>query len=257
MPPRVSVSEFGKSNPVEQDMTSLSPANAERLKLAFQECRDMEGTLNEQLQTYAAAGREYFPAYGEAVDRLVGRIHENGGGENAPRPGDLMPSFILPDVTGRLINLKSLLEKGPVAVMFYRGHWCPYCRLNVRAVIQALDRIKALGGQVVAIMPEMQQFAEKFKADANAPFPVLTDLDNGYALSLNLAIWLGSEIQRLLSYQDLANFHGNDGWVLPIPATFVVGRDGLVKARFVDPDFRKRMEIDDLIAALKSASETL
>ena len=236
-------------------MTSLSPANAERLKQAFHTCRDMEGTLNEQLEAYAAAGREIFPAYGEAVDRLVERIHENGGGENAPRPGDPMPPFILPDVTGQLVGLKSLLEKGPVAVMFYRGHWCPYCRLNVRAVIQALDRIKALGGQVVAIMPEVQQFAEKFKAEADAPFPVLTDLDNGYALSLNLAIWLGSEIQRLLSYQDMAHFHGNDGWVLPIPATFVVGRDGLVKARFVDPDFRKRMEVDDLIAAMKGASE--
>ena len=83
--------------------------------------------------------------------------------------------------------------------------------------------------------------------------PILTDLDNSYALSLNLAIWLGAEIQHLLAHQDLATFHGNDGWVLPIPATFVVGRDGLVKARFVDPDFRKRMEIDDLLAALGSA----
>jgi peroxiredoxin len=239
----------------EQDMTSLSSDNAERLKLAFQACRDMEGTLNEQLKAYATAGREFFPAYGEAVDRLVARIHENGGGENAPRPGDPMPPFILPDVTGRLVSLTSLLEKGPVAVMFYRGHWCPYCRLNVGAVTQALDRIRALGGDVVAIMPEVQQFAEKFKSEADVPFPVLTDLDNGYALSLNLAIWLGTEIQRLLSYHDMKDFHGNDGWVLPIPATFVVGRDGLVKARFVDPDFRKRMEIDDLIAALKSAGE--
>ena len=109
-----------------------------------------------------------------------------------------MPPFLLPDETGRLVSLTSLLEKGPVAVMFYRGHWCPYCRLNVRAVIQAQDRIRALGAQTVAIMPETQQFAEKFKADASAPFPVLTDLDNGYALSLNLAIWLGSEIQRSL-----------------------------------------------------------
>ncbi len=209
--------------------------------------------MNERLQAYAAAGREFFPAYGEAVDRLVARIHENGGGENAPRPGDPMPPFILPDETGRLVDLNALLEKGPVAVMFYRGHWCPYCRLNVRAVIQAFDRIKASGGQVVAIMPEIQEFAEKFKSDSKAPFPVLTDLDNGYALSLNLAIWLGTEIQRLLSYQDLSDFHGNDGWVLPIPATFVVGRDGLVKARFVDPDFRRRMEIDDLIAALVNA----
>ena len=235
-------------------MTSLSSADAERLKLAFQKCRDMEGTLREQLEAYAMAGKEIFPAYGEAVDRLVARIHENGGGENAPRPGDPMPPFVLPDETGRLTDLNSLLGKGPVAVMFYRGHWCPYCRLNFRAVIQAYDQIEASGGQVVAIMPEVQEFTEKFKTESGAPFPVLTDLDNGYALSLNLAIWLGAEIQRLLSYQDLSNFHGNDGWVLPIPATFVVGRDGLVKARFVDPDFRRRMEIDDLIAALKSAS---
>ena len=166
-----------------------------------------------------------------------------------------MPPFLLPDETGRLVSLPSLLANGPVAVMFYRGHWCPYCRLNVRAVIQAQDRITALGAQTVAIMPETQAYARKFKSESNAPFPVLTDLDNGYALSLNLAIWLGTEIQQLLSYQDMASFHGNDGWVLPIPATFVVGRDGLVKARFVDPDFRKRMEIEDLIAALKGASE--
>jgi peroxiredoxin len=139
--------------------------------------------------------------------------------------------------------------------MFYRGHWCPYCRLNVSAVIEARHEIAAFGGQIVAIMPETQKYAEQFKSESGAPFPVLTDLDNGYALSLNLAIWLGSEIQQLLSYLDLSDFHGNDGWVLPIPATFVVGRDGLVKARFVDPDFRKRMEIDDLLVALKSAGE--
>jgi len=235
-------------------MTALSSTDTKRLRQAFLRCRDMEGTLGEQLEAYAAAGREIFPAYGEAVDRLVERIHDNGGGENAPRPGEPMPSFLLPDETGRLVSLQSLLAQGPIAVMFFRGHWCPYCRLNVRAVIEAMDRIRAVGGQVVAIMPETQAFATKFKADSAAPFPVLTDLDNGYALSLNLAIWLGAEIQQLLSpMQDMPRFHGNEGWVLPIPATFVIGRDGVVKARFVDPDFRRRMAIDDLIAALKSA----
>ena len=234
-------------------MTSLSPADAERLKLAFQRCRDMEGTLSEQLRAYADVGREIFPAYGEAVDRLVARLAENGGGENAPRPGETMPPFVLPDETGRLVALPSLLEGGPVAVMFFRGHWCPYCRLNMRAVIQAGDRIRAMGAQIVAIMPETQEFTGQFKDNAEAPFPLLTDLDNGYALSLNLAIWLGAEIERLLSYQDMARFHGNNGWMLPIPAVFVVGRDGLVKARFVEPDFRKRMEIDDLLAALEQA----
>ena len=213
----------------------------------------MDGTLGERLQAYAAAGRDVFPAYSEAVDRLVARVHENGGGENAPRPGEAMPPFLLPDETGRLVGLPSLISQGPVIVMFYRGHWCPYCRLNVNAVIRARDEIAALGGQIVAIMPETQKYSERFKSESGAPFPVLTDLDNGYALSLNLAIWLGTEIQQLLSYLDLSDFHGNDGWMLPIPATFVIGRDGLVKARFVDPDFRRRMEIDDLLAAVRQA----
>jgi peroxiredoxin len=236
-------------------MTSLASADEERLRQAFLRCLDMEGTLGEQLRAYAAAGREIFPAYGIAVDRLVARLKETGGGENAPRPGEAMPAFLLPDETGRLVSLKSLLARGPVAVMFFRGHWCPYCRLNIRAVSQAMDRIEAAGGQVVAITPEVQAFAQQFKAEAGVRFPVLSDLDNGYALSLNLAIWLGAEIKALLSYQDMASYHGNDGWVLPIPASFVVGRDGKIKARFIDPDFRNRMEIDDLIAALKTAHQ--
>ena len=118
---------------------------------------------------------------------------------------------------------------------------------------RTVDRIKALGADVVAIMPETQEYAARFKTEADAPFPVLTDLDNGYALSLNLAIWLGVDIERLLSYLDVAGFYGNDGWVLPIPATFVVGRDCMIKARFVDPDFRRRMAIEDLLIALKDA----
>ena len=86
-------------------MTSLSTADEERLKQAFLRCRDMEATLAEQLQAYAAAGREIFPAYGTAVDRLVARLKESGGGENAPHPGEAMPDFLLPDETGRLVSL--------------------------------------------------------------------------------------------------------------------------------------------------------
>src|SRR5205807_8266402 len=96
-------------------MMSLSPANAERLRLAFQQCREMEGTLAEQLTAYAAAGREIFPAYSEAVDRLVARINENGGGESAPRPGEGMRTFILLEETGRLISVPSRIARGPGA----------------------------------------------------------------------------------------------------------------------------------------------
>src|SRR5258705_416102 len=114
----------------------------------------------------------------------------------------------------------------------------------------------AVGGQVVAIMPERQKFAAEFKASAQYPFPVLTDLDNGYAMSLNLAIWVGPDLQRLLSSfgRSLPDYQGNEAWMLPIPATFVVGTDGRVATRFIDPDFRRRMSIEELLAALKGAS---
>lgn len=226
---------------------------AKRLQEAFEHCRDMDGTLKERLRSYAAVSHEVLPQYGEAVDRLVARVQENGGGENSPRPGEPMPPFILPDETGKLVNLEDLLKKGPVAVMFHRGHWCPYCRINVNTLVESQAAIAAAGGQVVIVTPERQEFAQQFKSSSHAPFPILTDLDNGYALLLNLAIWLSPDLQEILSGRDMPNFHGNHAWMLPIPATFVVGKDGLVKARFVDPDFRNRMDIEDLIAAFKKA----
>ena len=213
----------------------------------------MEGPLKDRLNTYAAISRDLLPSYGEAVDRLVARIQENGGGENAPRPGEVMPPFVLSDEAGALVSLESLLEKSAVAVMFHRGHWCPYCRLNVNALVRAKDEISAAGGQVVIITPERQPFAQKFKSESSAPFPILSDIDNGYALLINLAIWLSPDLQEILSGRDMPNYHGNPAWMLPIPATFVVGQDGLVKARFVDPDFRKRMAIEDLVAAFKNS----
>jgi peroxiredoxin len=109
------------------------------------------------------------------------------------------------------------------------------------------------GGQIVAVVPERQRYASELKADGDVPFPILTDLDNGYAMSLNLAIWVGDEVKQMMRDQldrDLATFQGNESWMLPIPATFVVGRDGKVKSRFVDPDYRKRMAVGDLLAAL-------
>ena len=112
--------------------------------------------------------------------------------------------------------------------------------------------IAAEGGRVVAIMPERQEFAAELKSVGAVPFPILTDMDNGYALSLNLAIWIGAEMQQLMAgRQDLPSFQGNDSWMLPIPATFVVGTDGVIKARFVDPDYRKRMAIEALLAAMR------
>lgn len=232
-------------------MTSAASA---ALAKAFAQCRDMDAALSERLEAYSAAVRKFIPDYADAVDRLVLRLAGSGAGADAPQPGQPMPAFVLPDENARLTSLDSLLRDGPVAITFHRGHWCPWCRISGSALARVRDDIAAVGGRVVAIMPERQKFAGEFKASTQYPFPVLTDVDNGYALSLNLAIWVGSDLERLLSSfgRSLPDYQGNEAWMLPIPATFVVGTDGRVAARFIDPDFRRRMSIEELIAALKT-----
>jgi peroxiredoxin len=229
---------------------------AEALEESFRRCRELDASLNERLGSFADSVRTLSPSFAEAVDRLVARLQQSGAGQSAPQPGEPMPPFQLPDEAGHVVSLDDLLSNGPVAVTFHRGHWCPYCRLNTSALAQAQKEIADEGGQIVAIMPDRQQFADGFKAESKARFPVLTDMDNGYALSLNLAIWVGAEMERMIAEAgwDVPSYQGNASWVLPIPATFVVSRDGKVKARFVDPDYRKRMAVEAMIAALRSAS---
>jgi peroxiredoxin len=233
-------------------MTSLP--DFQTIEEAFLYCRDMDASLAERLDAFAAALRRMRPAFQDAVDHLIERLRQSRAGESAPKAGDPMPPFTLPDETGRLVSLSDLLAQGPAAITFHRGHWCPYCRINTLALAEAQDRIAAEGGQIVAIMPDREQFAAKLKAESNAKFPILSDIDNGYALSLNLAIWVGEEMEQFMNAagRNLALYQGNEAaWLLPIPATFVVARNGRIAARFIDPDFRKRMAIGDLLYALR------
>jgi peroxiredoxin len=222
---------------------------------AFRYCRDMDASLSERLETFANVARTLRPEAQAAVDRMVERLKTSNAGEAAPKPGEIMPSFTLPDEAGRLVSLDALLATGPVAVTFHRGHWCPYCRISTRALSEAQDKIKQEGASIVAIMPDREQFAAAFKSDADLHYPVLTDMDNGYALSLNLAFWVGAELEALMAQggRDLPRYQGNEAWFLPIPATFVLAGDGTVTARFIDPDYRRRMTIEDLLEALRNA----
>lgn len=224
---------------------------------AFAYCRNMDASLGERLETFSNIARALKPNSQEAVDRMVARLKRSHAGDAAPSPGERMPVFALPDETGKLVDLDSLLERGPVAVTFHRGHWCPYCRISTRALSEAQAKIREIGAQIVAIVPERQQFAATLKSDSGLDCPVLTDIDNGYALSLNLAIWVGSELEAIMadSGRDLPAYQGGQSWFLPIPATFVLASDGTVIARFLDPDYRKRMTVEDLCTALKRAQK--
>lgn len=225
------------------------------LEDTFVRCRDLEVPLADRLQAFANEVERLGPHFAVAVDELVKRLAESHAGTTAPKVGEPMPPFLLPDERGRLVSLDDLLGEGPVAIAFHRGYWCPYCRINIDALARAEEEIAAEHRHIAAIVPDRQNFTVRLKSDAEAPFPVFTDMDNGYAMSLGLAIYVGDKMKRMMvgSGWDPSVSQGTDNWVLPIPATFIVGTDGIIYGRFVDPDYRVRMAIEDMLAALRSA----
>jgi peroxiredoxin len=223
------------------------------LRQAFAHARDLDGSMVERLDAFSRAVRALRPEFAETVDNFVGHLRDAGAGANSPKVGDVLPPFVLPDESGNLVSLTEMLRDGPVVMTLHRGHWCPYCRISINTLARAQARMAALGAQMVAIVPEKATFTRAMKSDADVAFPILSDMDNGYALSLNLAVAVGGAMRALMIElgRDLPRYQGNDAWMLPIPATFVVAGDGRITSRFIDPDYRRRAAVEDLVEALK------
>lgn len=224
------------------------------LEDAFQEVRDRDLTLGERLKYVADCVRTKGLGFAIAVDTFVSRLEAAQAGSTAPMVGDVMPDFCMPSHEGRFVTLQSLLEQGPAVLAFHRGHWCPYCRLNMVGLAEIEQEAKP--AQIVAISSEVQQYTRMLRAEAGAEFPFLTDVGGGYTLSINLAIWVDETMSGLIGGAgwDIPGFQGGTPWILPVPAVFVVGQDGIIAARHVDPDYRRRMELDALLDAVKLVS---
>lgn len=215
-------------------------------------------SLGARLSAYRKESGQRRPDFAKAYDKLVERLKIIDRGEVGPRLGESMPRFNLPDENGQLISLPSLLQSGPVVISINRGHWCPYCKRDLRALADIHDEIKRLGAQAISIMPDSAQFTDGYVARNSLPFPVLSDIDLGYSLSLGLIFWVGGEIETLYKEAgvQLEKYHGNQAYFLPMAAKFIVGRDGLVKTRQVDTEFRERMEPEVIMAALRELHES-
>jgi len=227
---------------------------ATTLAEAFEAICLLEAPLNARLAAYSQKLRELNFPFAEAYDNLVARLLAGEVGQTAPDVGEIMPDFILPSKGGRLVSLDDVLQNGPAVVSFNRGHWCPFCKIELRAIAEHHAELTSVGADVVSILPDRQEFTEPLRVSTLGKLKILTDVDNGYALSLGLVMWLGERVKELMRGRGhhLETYHGSDGWFVPLPATFVVGEDKIVLARFVDPDFRRRMEIDEILVALRS-----
>jgi peroxiredoxin len=160
----------------------------------------------------------------------------------------------MPDHQGRLVSSQDLLAEGPTVLVFHRGHWCPYCRMTIATLAEAQHRIGR--ARIVAISAETQRFTRRIRAEAGAEFTFLSDIDAGYANSIGLAITVEPQLTALYERNGkrIPDFQGSKGWVLPIPAVFLLDGNGLIHARHIDPDYRRRMDVEELLLKVRQLS---
>ena len=224
----------------------------ETLAQAFSDAQLLDASLSQRLMTYRHNSARLRPDVAGAYDALVARLDVLEQGAVGPQVGEPMPDFALPDEHGAIVTLSSLLKAGPAVISINRGHWCPYCRLELRALAAQSGEIRRSGAQLVSIMPDVAEFTRRFRADQSLPFPILSDVDLGYSLLLGLVFWVGPEVKRLYDELgvDLASFQRNDSFFLPIAAKFIVDASGTIRAREVNVEFRQRMDPAAILAAL-------
>lgn len=222
--------------------------------------------LNQKIRETIQAFRTSLPPELSAlIEQGAGEISALDIVENALRPGDRVPDFALNYRAGEPRRLSSYLAAGPLVVTFYRGVWCPYCNLQLKAYEARLDEIRALGADVVALTPE-KPGAYDIMADSGVPaevlgmavrsvrFDVLHDRGNAVAKAFGLVFELPESHRRLLAMMsiDVEAVNGDATFTFPDPATYVVRPDGTIAWAFVPNNYRKRAEVDAILGALRA-----
>jgi peroxiredoxin len=215
----------------------------------------MATTLSQQLDEYLAGWMQRVPADRRAaMERHIADLAETGIGRNAKQVGDQAPDIVLPDASGRTFDVAKLLETGPVIVTFYRGGWCPYCNLELRAYQAVLPRITAAGAKLVAISPEKPDDSVS-TAEKNAlTFPVLSDIGQRVGKAFGLVYSFTDELRSVYDGFKLdipAKNGAPDDWSLPLSATYVIGPDGRILFADTSVDYRRRTDPLDVLQVLE------
>ena len=186
------------------------------------------------------------------IHKTTDELIASGAADRALKAGDRAPDFALPDADGNIVRLSDLLASGPVAISFYRGVWCPYCNLELKALEEAVGDIRARGAQLVAISPQNGQQSRKSQRDNGLSFPILSDAHNAVAEAFGLRFKLQDELVALYKSFgiDLNASNGDDRWTLPMPGRFVIGTDGIIAYAEVNPDYTRRPDPSEMLPVI-------
>jgi len=197
--------------------------------------------------------RRFVPAATQAInDRAVEEFRQGRLAEQALKVGDKAPEFTLPDVNGNPVSSAELLAKGPLIIAFLRGRWCPFCCGTVEAWQAMLPQVKQKGATLVAISPMTSKQADFMRDQHKLLFPILSDERNQVAAQFGVAYTVPRYQQELFStvFINLPFINGEDSWTLPLPATFVIGQDGVSKYAWANEDYTLRADPSDVLQIL-------
>ena len=215
-------------------------------------------TLQAKLDAFKAdfeAGRLAFKPTKErleAMHRATSELIASGQAQRARKAGDAAPDFVLNDPDARPIASRDLLTKGPLVVSFYRGVWCPYCNLELQALQAALPGISARAASLVAISPQTAANSLKSQRDNKLSFPILSDVASEVANAFGIRFALPDylvEVYRSFG-NNLPAVNNDPSWVLPMPARYIIGRDGVIAYAEVNPDYTQRPDPPELLPVL-------
>jgi len=161
------------------------------------------------------------------------------------------PDFKGKDQNGNEVVLKDLRKKGPVVIIFYRGYWCPYCNKELQKLEDSLQLIKEKGAQLIAITPEKQEGITKTVERTKATYPIINDDELKIMKAYDVAYQVDTKtIDRYkMASIDLASNNGQkpEAVYLPVPAVYIIGKDGEIKYRFFEEDYKKQAAVKDIL----------
>ncbi len=187
--------------------------------------------------------------------RATAELIDSGAPGLALKAGDLAPAFSLAAPDGTLVASHDLLARGPLIVSFYRGVWCPYCNMELKALQEALPAFQEAGASLVAISPQTQVNSRKSVRDNALTFPILSDPGNAVAAQFGLRFTMPDYLIALYKARknDLPTANGDASWTLPMPGRFVIGQDSVIRYAEVNPDYTQRPEPLDLLPAIRAS----
>ncbi len=214
----------------------------------------MKMDLNKQLAETKANNKANIPTdIWNVMEESTNKLIQEQLSKNAFQVGDILPNFNLIDIHNKEVSLNDFSDDFLV-ISFYRGGWCPYCNLELKALQNIVPQLKELNTSLIAITPETPDYSSETYQKNNLDFSVLSDLDNVYAKSLGLVFQMPEELQKIYDCFNIKvdKHNGNDDFELPMPATYVLNKQREIIYSFIPEDYTERLNPDTILSEIKN-----